>query len=235
MMETYDGRSSPHLEGQLVRLPALNQIPASLQAQNATSIKWQHMCFRASLPHLWHRRAFWQILASLPILCICNSSRPTISSRCTPPRTPRWSQFPVEDGGTKLVGRNYVGVQGCTAGGVMYSPGCTRHSRSCSWTLWWWRTPTVWGRRRPTGSWKRGEECISGFRSKGCWLTLFKNEQEKIITNEFYLWHSNQWMLIAKIGFLGFTCLMVMLQFVKTSLGECFCWQHLLRGVGILH
>lgn len=51
--------------------------------------------------HLWHRKAFWQTLASLSILCIDSSSQQPISSQCTPLQKPRWSQFPVER--TKMV------------------------------------------------------------------------------------------------------------------------------------
>lgn len=47
-------------------------------------------------PHLWHRKASWQISAFPSILCIGSSSQQTISSRCTPPQTPRWSQFPAQ-------------------------------------------------------------------------------------------------------------------------------------------
>lgn len=36
-----------------------------------------------------------------------------------------------------------------------YLPGCTRHSLSYFWTLWWWQRLRVWDRRRPGGICKR--------------------------------------------------------------------------------
>lgn len=56
------------------------------------------------ISHLWHRKAFWRILASLSILCIDSSSQQPISSQCTPLQRPRWSQFPVGETETRLHG-----------------------------------------------------------------------------------------------------------------------------------
>lgn len=50
----------------------------------------------ALFSHLWHRKAFWQISASLSILGIDSSSRQPISSQCIQLQTQQWSQFPVE-------------------------------------------------------------------------------------------------------------------------------------------
>lgn len=33
-----------------------------------------------------------------------------------------------------------------------YAPGCTRHSQSYFWTLWWWQKRRGWDRKRPRGS-----------------------------------------------------------------------------------
>lgn len=103
-------------------------------------------------PHRWHKKAFWQIWAFLSILCIDSSSRRPISSRYTPPRTPRWSRFPVGHTGQWVCTRPLVAYM------KVYAPGCTRHSRSCLWTLWWWQTLTEWDRRRPGKSCKNQEE-----------------------------------------------------------------------------
>lgn len=53
------------------------------------------ICSKRLFPHLWHRKASWQISVSPSILCIGSSSQQTISSRYTPPQTPRWSRFPA--------------------------------------------------------------------------------------------------------------------------------------------